>query len=76
MNELKNLNEIFRKDVTYDNIQSHKKQGFTLFSEDIFLEKPQGGVKLTTPRPPSHPTPAAFLGLKGSKVPTSKKRKV
>ena len=38
---MKNVNEIFRKDVTYDNIKSHKKAkklGFTLSS-----------VKLTPP---------------------------
>ena len=28
LNNLRNLNEIFRKDVTYDNIKSHKKPGF------------------------------------------------
>ena len=41
-----NLNQIFRKYVTYD-IKSHKKvtrkEGFTLSSEDTFLEKSQGG---------------------------------
>ena len=41
LNDLSNFNKIFRKDVTYDNIKSHKKQGFTLSLEDIFLEKPQ-----------------------------------
>ena len=41
---MRNFNEIFRKDVTYDNIKSHKKnQGFTLSLEDTFLEKQQGG---------------------------------
>ena len=44
MSDRKNLNEIFGKDVTYDNIKSlKKKQGFTLSLEDTFLEKPQGG---------------------------------
>ena len=43
LNDKRTLNEIFRKDVTYDNIKSHKKQGSTLSSEDTFLEKPQGG---------------------------------
>ena len=28
LNDLRNLNEIFRKDVRYDNIKSHKKPGF------------------------------------------------
>ena len=37
LNDLKNFNEIFRKDVTYDNIT--KNQGFTLSLEDTFLEK-------------------------------------
>ena len=34
LNDLRNLNEIFRKDVTYDNIKCHKKQGFTVSLED------------------------------------------
>ena len=34
--------EFSEKDVTYDNIKSHKKQRFTISLEDIFLEKPQG----------------------------------
>ena len=33
-----NFNETFGKDVTYDNIKSHKKA-----VEDTLLEKPQGG---------------------------------
>ena len=38
-----------------------KNQGFTLFLEDTFFEKPQGvGVKLTPPPPPP---PQAVLGL-------------
>ena len=28
LNDLRNFNEIFRKDVTYDNIKSHKKPVF------------------------------------------------
>ena len=31
-----------------------KKQGFTLSLEDIFFEKPQGGVNLTPTPPPGH----------------------
>ena len=43
LNDLRNFNEIFRKDVTYDNIKSHKKPGgFTLSLEDTYFEKPQG----------------------------------
>ena len=33
-----NINEIFQKNVTYDNIKSHKNQGFTLSSENTTLE--------------------------------------
>ena len=39
--------------MTYDNIKSHKKQGFSLFLEEMFLEIPrgvEGGEKLT-PQP-------------------------
>ena len=42
LNYLKNFNEIFREDVTYDNIKSHKKQGFILSLRDTVLGKPQG----------------------------------
>ena len=52
MNGLRNFNEIFRKDVTYDNI---KKQGFIVSLEDTVWEKPYGGSILL-------PSPA-FLGL-------------
>ena len=44
MNDLRNFNEIFRKDVTYDNI---KKQAFTVSLEDTVWEKPYGGVNFT-----------------------------
>ena len=40
---MRNFNEIFRKDMTYDNIKSHKKQGFTLSIEDAFNGKTTGG---------------------------------
>ena len=51
---MRNFNEIFRKDVTYDNIKSHKKTGFhSLFRRYIF-GKTTGGSN----RPP------AFLRLK------------
>ena len=33
--DLRNFNEIFRKDVTYDNIESHKKQFHHLFRKYI-----------------------------------------
>ena len=41
LNNLRIFNEFFRKDVTYDNIKSHKK---TLSLERTFLEKPLGGI--------------------------------
>ena len=43
LNKLRNFNEIFRKDVTYDHIKSNKNQVLTLSLEDMFLEKPQVG---------------------------------
>ena len=49
MNELRNFNEIFRKDVTYDNIKSHEKPGVHPFSEKHFW-KDYRGLKLT-PQP-------------------------
>ena len=36
LNDLSNFNEIFLKDVTYDNIKSRKKTGFILSLEDTF----------------------------------------
>ena len=37
LNDLRNFNKSFRKDVNHDNVS----QGFTLSLEDQFLEKPQ-----------------------------------
>ena len=37
-----NFNEIFRKDIPYDNFKIHKKPGFHPLEDTIF-EKPQGG---------------------------------
>ena len=55
-NDLRNFTENFRKDVTYDNIKSHKKsQRFTLSLEDTFFEESQEGFKLNPP---------AVLGLR------------
>ena len=48
LNEMRNLNEIFKKDMTYDNIKSHKKSEFHLSSEDKFLKKK---TQLTPPPP-------------------------
>ena len=39
LNELRNFIEIFRKDVTYDNIKSHKKTELHPFSEKHIFEK-------------------------------------
>ena len=36
--QLENFNEIFRKDVTYDNIKSHKNQDFTSLQKIHFLK--------------------------------------
>ena len=43
LNKLRNFNEIFRKDVTYDDIKSNKNQVLIFSLEDTFLEKPQAG---------------------------------
>ena len=40
LNDLRNFNEIVRKNATYDNIKSHKKWGFAFFPENTFLGKP------------------------------------
>ena len=56
MNELRNFNEIFKKNVTYDNMKTNNKQSFTLSLENTFLEKPGAeGVCQTDLR--------TFLGL-------------
>ena len=46
--KLEELSLNFQKDVTYENIKSHKKLGLysLFFSKNKFLEKPQGQVKL------------------------------
>ena len=41
MNEFRKFNDIFRKDVTYDNIKSHEKPRLHHLSENTYLEKPQ-----------------------------------
>ena len=38
-----NLNEIFRKDVTYDNIKSHKEPGLHTLSRRCIFGKTTGG---------------------------------
>ena len=49
---MRNLYESFRKDVTYDNIKSHKKAGLHSFSRKHIFEKTTGGG-----------LPQALLGL-------------
>ena len=49
--QLEEFYEIFRKVVTYDNIKSHKNQGFAL--SFTFLKKPQGWGGQTDPLPPA-----------------------
>ena len=47
LNNLWNFNEIFRKDVAYDNIKSHKKPGIHYLLSRYFLKKNEGEVKLS-----------------------------
>ena len=47
LNDLTIFNKVFRKDVTYDNIKSHKKL-HPLYKRHIF-GKPQGGIGQLTP---------------------------
>ena len=43
LNNLRNLNKVFKNDVTCENINSHKKAGFhPLTLKNAFLEKPHG----------------------------------
>ena len=42
LNDLRNINEIFRRDVTYDNIKSHKRAGPHHLSEKYLFEKTTG----------------------------------
>ena len=43
LNNLRNFNEIFRKDVPYDNFKSHKKPGFhPLFRRYNFQKTTEG----------------------------------
>ena len=48
---LRNFNGIYRKDVTYDNIKSHKKPGGHPFSEKHTFEKTAGGGGQIDPHP-------------------------
>ena len=46
LNDLPNFNEVFRKDVTYNNINSHKKSEFHLLFKKYIFRNP-------SPPPPS-----------------------
>ena len=45
------LNEIFRKVVTYDNIKSHKKPGLHPVPKRYLFEKTTGGGSNCSPQP-------------------------
>ena len=59
LNDLINFNEIFREDVTYNNIKSHKEPGFhPLFRRKAFQKITRRGQI-----DPPHPPPLAVLEL-------------
>ena len=62
LTELRTFNEIFRKDVPYDNIKSRQKPEFHLFSEKHVSGNTIAGRDQIDPLPLS-PLPPAFLGL-------------
>ena len=45
---MRNFNDIFNKHVSYNNIKSHKNQGFYSRSKKTVLEKPQGGGQINS----------------------------
>ena len=53
LNDLSNFNEIFGKDVAYDNIKSHKKPGVYPLSERCSFGKTTGGGGQMDPPSPS-----------------------
>ena len=54
---MRNFNDIFREDVTYNNIKSHKKLGFRILSRRYTFRsgEEEGWGQIDTP--------AAFYGL-------------
>ena len=48
---MRNFNEIFREDVPYDNIKSHKKTGFQPLFRRYIFRKTTGGVNWTPATP-------------------------
>ena len=55
LNDLRDFNEIFRKDVPYDNFKSHKKTGFHPLFRIYNFQKTTGGGQIDPP---------AVLGLR------------
>ena len=55
LNDLRNFNEIFKKYVTYNNIKSHKKQGFHPLSRRYIFQKTIGGGQIDPPPLPPPP---------------------
>ena len=49
LNNLRNLNEIFRKDVTYDNIKCHKKLEFHPLCRRYIFRKTTGEGQIDSP---------------------------
>ena len=49
LNELRDFNEVFRKNVIYDNIKCHKKGALDSFSEKRFLRKTTGRSQIDPP---------------------------
>ena len=49
---MRNFNVVFRKDVTYDNIKSHKKQGFPFSLKKYISEKITVGLSYPLPAIP------------------------
>ena len=60
MNDLRNFNEIFRKDVTYDNIKSHKKSWFHPLCRRYVFGKTTDVGQITPPAP----VPPRFFMIK------------
>ena len=70
LNDLGNFKEFFRKDVTHDNIKSHKKAGLQRLSKRyIFVKNTRGRVTLI----PSPRTLRVKLGARKFQLPKYKK---
>ena len=59
---MRNFNKVFRKDMTYDNIKSHKKARLHTLSRRHIFRKKHRWVKLYTTPPP--PPPLSFFRVK------------